>query len=388
MKKSQIIRISIVGVVILTAIIILLILTKHTHSFGEWERFKESSCAEFGIDRRFCKCGEIQEKKLDKLPHNESNWIFDGEHNIKKTVCTVCSRVIKSESLDGHSHNWGNWILEKEATCTEQGINSRSCECGAKDSIYISALGHVFDEWIILIEAKCEVDGTKEHTCSVCNLTETQTITALTHTEGAWIIVDNNKHFPCIYCGINLRTEEIHISQDLEIVYGAVLSIGNCSDNNIVIPSNHDNTEVYLIGDQSFEYENIISIVIPNTVTDIKSNAFYQCAKLETVILGESVANIDNKAFFKCTALNSIVLPDSLKYLGAYTFAYCSNLKSIHIGSSIIELESRTFYDCKNLTSIYFNGTIDEWNSIPKNIEWDLGTPDYVIYCTDGNINK
>ena len=33
-------------------------------------------------------------------------------------------------SCNGHVHSWGEWMVEKEATCEEEGIEIRSCECG------------------------------------------------------------------------------------------------------------------------------------------------------------------------------------------------------------------------------------------------------------------
>ena len=58
------------------------------------------------------------------------------------------------------------------------------------------------------------------------------------------------------------------------------------------------------------------------------------------------------------------------------------------MGNSITKLEMRVFQDCTELTDIYFNGTIEEWNAIPKDSEWDLGTNEYTVHCIDGNINK
>ena len=61
-------------------------LTKHTHAYGEWERFRDPSCSEQGIDRRFCDCGDIQEVSIDKLDHSPGEWIVDLESNEKKLM--------------------------------------------------------------------------------------------------------------------------------------------------------------------------------------------------------------------------------------------------------------------------------------------------------------
>lgn len=388
-KKKQIIILSIISAILIFGIVIVILLTRHTHSFGEWEKFKDSSCAEFGIERRYCSCGDVQEKKINKLEHTESNWIFNAEENSRKTICLVCNRIIKFESLKDHTHSWGNWTSEKEATCTESGIKSRICECGAKDIIKISATGHDLTEWAVITESKCEIEGLKQRICLTCGHKETESINALSHLENAWVVKGNEKHFLCMYCGILLRIEEINKpSQNLEITDYAILGLGNCSDIDIVLPSTYNNYSIQIIGEQAFEYSNILSIIMPESLIAIKDDAFYQCSNLEIVHLGENVKTIGDKAFARCISLKTLSLPNSITNIGKSAFAYCSSLEIIYIGNNISKLEMRVFQDCKNLTSIYFNGTLEEWNAIEKDREWDLGTPDYIIYCTDGNINK
>ena len=389
MKKKHIIGLSIGGVILMALIIIIAILTKHTHQFGEWEKFTDPTCFSFGVERRFCDCGEVQEKKIDKLPHSESQWIINKEENSRKIICTVCERIIKTESLKNHTHLWSDWTTEKEPTCTEAGLHARYCECGDKETIDIAYLGHSFSNWIVLSESECEIEGSRERLCTTCNFKEVESMPALSHTMGDWVIQGNEKHFPCIYCGISLATKPLEsFSDGLEIIYGAVVGVGSCTDKDIVIPSQYENYDVYLIGEQAFEYSDIISIILPDSITTINEDAFYQCSELKIVHLGSSIKSIGNKAFSKCINLKTIHLPDSLTTIGICAFSQCYSLESVYIGNNISKLEMRVFQNCSNLTSIYFNGTINEWNSIEKDSEWDLGTPDYIIYCTDGNINK
>ena len=93
-------------------------------------------------------------------------------------------------------------------------------------------------------------------------------------------------------------------------------------------------------------------------------------------------------ALIKCTSITKITLPESLSSLGEYAFYNCEGLTTIYIGSNIRKLNMKVFGDCINLTSIHYNGSMEEWNAIEKDPEWDLGTSDYIVYCTDGNIQK
>lgn len=282
-----------------------------------------------------------------------------------------------------HTHSFGEWITEQEATCEYKGLMSRSCECGYKDTMTLAALEHSFGGWSLSIAPTCEINGREERICTNCNYIETQLINTVIHEGDNFTIINNQKHYLCIHCGKSFRTEELDSSDGLTISNGKVTSIGTCSDSEIIVPRT-----ATAIGDGAFEYEKITSIILPNTVTVIEENAFYKCLKLENAYLGNSTSQIESKAFFNCKSLLSITLPDTLETLGTEAFAYCPELKTVYIGSSIDKLEYGVFKNCKNLTDIYFNGTIQEWINIYKVDDWNFNTGNYIVHCTDGDIEK
>lgn len=290
--------------------------------------------------------------------------------------------------IEEHTHVWSEWTTEIKANCSTKGLKIRTCECGARDEIHYAALGHNLGDWVVVLPSQCELSGKEERTCNNCDYKETKSLPALVHTEGEWIIKNNNKYFLCIYCNQILRTETISVSENLEIIHGAVLGMGECSDTNVVIPMNTDGGMVSIIGVKSFMNQKITSIIIPDSIITIQENAFYKCFQLETVHLGNGIIEIEAKVFYNCTSLNNISLPNSLEFLGEYAFAYCSNLKTIYIENSLEKLPVGVFYECKSLTDIYFNGTLDEWNSLTKDLYWDYGMPNYTIHCIDGDIEK
>ena len=236
--------------------------------------------------------------------------------------------------MKDHTHSWGNWTSEKEATCTESGIKSRICECGAKDIIKISATGHDLTEWAVITESKCEIEGFKQRICLTCGHKETESINALSHLEDAWVVKGNEKHFLCIYCGILLRIEEIsNPSQNLEITDYAILGLGNCSDIDIVLPSTYNNYSIQIIGEQAFEYSNILSIIMPESLIAIKDDAFYQCSNLEIVHLGENVKTIGDNAFFGAGKdkgkITTLYFGDKITRLGSSSFAEYGSVSGV-----------------------------------------------------------
>ena len=102
-----------------------------------------------------------------------------------------------------HTHEYGEWTVTTPATCTEDGVKSRTCVCGATETRSIDATGHSFGEWTVTTPATCTEDGVKTRTCSACGETETQTIPATGHTFGAWTVTTPAT---CTEDGVESRT--------------------------------------------------------------------------------------------------------------------------------------------------------------------------------------
>lgn len=103
---------------------------------------------------------------------------------------------------------------------------------------------------------------------------------------------------------------------------------------------------------------------------------------------GLPVTQIRNIAFYNCKQITSVTIPTYVTSIGNYAFEFCENLTSITISNSVIRIGDGAFYNCYKLTSITFQGTVDEWNAIEKDPDWDSYTGNYTIYCTDGEITK
>ena len=77
-------------------------------------------------------------------------------------------------------HAFGDWTVTTSPTCTEGGIEKRTCTaCGAEETRTVEAKGHKFGEWKETKAATRTETGLKTRTCSVCVATETQIIPAL-----------------------------------------------------------------------------------------------------------------------------------------------------------------------------------------------------------------
>ncbi len=97
---------------------------------------------------------------------------------------------------------------------------------------------------------------------------------------------------------------------------------------------------------------------------------------------------INQYAFGDCDSLTSINIPDGVNSIGDWAFYRCTSLESITIPDSVTNIGECAFWGCGSLESITYTGTIDQWNTIEKDGNWDSNIPDYFITCTDGTIAK
>ena len=83
-----------------------------------------------------------------------------------------------------HTHEYGEWTVTTPATCTVDGVESRTCSaCGETETRAIPATGHTFGAWTVTTPATCTEDGVESRTCSACGETETRAIPATGHVD-------------------------------------------------------------------------------------------------------------------------------------------------------------------------------------------------------------
>jgi prefoldin subunit 5 len=98
---------------------------------------------------------------------------------------------------------------------------------------------------------------------------------------------------------------------------------------------------------------------MPNSVTDIAAQAFaYCCDELVSIIIPDSVTAIGRTAFAELAKLESVKLGQNVKSLGLYSFSRCTNLKSINIPNKITTIPDYCFRGCEKLKDIVLHDNI------------------------------
>lgn len=131
----------------------------------------------------------------------------------------------------------------------------------------------------------------------------------------------------------------------------AITYFFNLDATDITIPSVIDGYTVSRIGDHAFSEEQLIRVVIPNTVTSIGYFAFGDCVFLTDVKIPDSVTSIESYAFTNCSNLKNITIPNGIKSIEGHTFSW-SGLTSINIPDSVVQIGFMAFRGCTSLTNV------------------------------------
>ena len=127
------------------------------------------------------------------------------------------------------------------------------------------------------------------------------------------------------------------------------------------------------IGDRAFMSCSFESIIIPNSVKSIDYEAFYHCRKLASITIGNGLEKIDRKAFEDCISLNKVVIKDLAAWCGVemdYTsnpLQYAKHLYSdenteiteLVIPDGITSISAYAFYGCSNITSLTIPNSVE-----------------------------
>ena len=184
---------------------------------------------------------------------------------------------------------------------------------------------------------------------------------------------------------------------------------------------------VTAIGNDAFwNCSELANLTIGKNVTKIGDSAFNGCGKLDSVTIPKGIINIGKGAFARCNLTNvyydgdltswckidgldglldcdptpknlyisgkeitgKLVLPDGITTIKSCAFYGRNGITSVTIPDSITNISWEAFYGCSKLTEFIYKGTKGQWIAITKGSSWDYNTGNYVVHCTDGDINK
>lgn len=139
--------------------------------------------------------------------------------------------------------------------------------------------------------------------------------------------------------------------------------LGNATD--VVVPDVIDGYPVTAISYDAFRNcSGVISIVLPDAITEISESLLDDCINLQYIYIGKNVANLEGYYFSECLNLVEIeISPENAKYKTVdgvlYTADGASLLRcppqkygSVVVPASVTSIGDSAFYNCVRLTSV------------------------------------
>lgn len=140
----------------------------------------------------------------------------DGRQT-KISTCEECEIEVSRETIitPAKGHQFSNWSQTQAPTCTEDGLETRSCpNCKVSETQKLPALGHHFSKPAIINSPTCTAPGKEGGMCTRCNKEATNILPATGHKLKTFSIIseatctlNGEKEGICEECGN--KTKEI-----------------------------------------------------------------------------------------------------------------------------------------------------------------------------------
>ena len=143
------------------------------HNWGQWTE-TPATCTQDGSMTRTCSlCNVVETVTLPALGHDYQAVVTAPtctEGGYTTHTCSRCNASYRDAETAALGHDWSTNDCTQQATCTREGCNA------------VRPAGtHVWGDWTVTNKATCTEKGSQTHTCTSCQVSETQEIPALGH---------------------------------------------------------------------------------------------------------------------------------------------------------------------------------------------------------------
>ena len=309
------------------------------------------------------------------------------------------------------THSFGEWSVTKNATCTEDGVKTRYCSCGEKQSdtipatdhnkqvipavestctengltegLVCSTCGEVFveqqeaplkahvEQIIPGVESTCTSTGlTEGKKCSVCDtiIVAQQTTSVIAHT------YDDKYDETCNKCGFVRDAECAHRETETLKGYAATCTYTGLTDGTKCKKCAEILVAQTIIPVIDHSFGDWLTVKNPTVTEQGIKERYCTCGAKETDSIPMLKAseglrfnsNGDGTCYVSsmgsCTD-SDLVIPaihngESVTGIGDSVFSHCYSLESVVIPDSVTSIGKFAFYDCSGLESVVIGDSV------------------------------
>ena len=104
-------------------------------------------------------------------------------------------------------------------------------------------------------------------------------------------------------------------------------------------------------------------VTVPSNVQYVAGGAFSKNEDVTSVVLPTSVTEIGDSTFWMCSNLKSVDIKGA-EVLGTMAFGYCSKLNELKLSKNLKTIKEFCFSDCSNSGTITFYGSESDWKNV------------------------
>lgn len=243
---------------------------------------------------------------------------------------------------------------------------------------------HSFGDWTTLSLPDCTAPGARTRTCAECGFEDRDDVSPLGH--------DGHDNV-CVRCG--KKAEEPERFDYSSYPYGEgiwITSASGFTDADVLIPDVINGEPVVCIAANAFQgSETVVSLSLPDSVTQLGSFIFYKCPSIRMIRFGKNYGNQYTVVAGYCPNLDYLtvdpenkllhsdrncvietatktlimgcsgsIIPDdgSVTTIDGYAFQCCSGLTSITVPASVTTIEQSAFTSCFDLISLDISDSV------------------------------
>ena len=173
------------------------------------------------------------------------------------------------------------------------------------------------------------------------------------------------------------KLNTVEVSPDHPVLAVENKALVNRQDQMLLCVLDHEDTGTYEVAQGirqiavfAFDGASFSSILLPGSLTSVRSLAFNDCGNLTEIILPEGVTELGHQAFYGSKKLESVTIPDSLTQIGMATFGHNPAMKFVRISPDhpAYEMNGPLLVDKRNQKIIATLNSMPEFYKIPEGI--------------------